>query len=279
MAEFDKAIPPGREGAIKATIDGKKLFPGMFEKNFTVDTNDPGNKQFVLTVQGTVQRVFELSREMKWTGFTDDDLKLDVNITNLLTTPINIKSVRWADDVRGKELEDRIGLKIETVEKGKKYLLKIWKKKELRPDNVMTNIILTTDFPKLPEKTIPMSIVVQNDVQIYPDRLYFGEMLIPAGATKPFDRTFNIVAARGDSLKILKALPSRDDMTVKIQELQPGKSFRGTVWVRPETRLGQYAGSIKIYTNYPKYKELILDIVGSVRVGEGSEGVPPGNTK
>ena len=279
MAEFDKAIPPGREGTIKATIDGKKLFTGMFEKNFTVNTNDPENKQFVLTVQGTVQRVFELSREMKWSGFTDDELKLEVNITNLLTTPIHIKSVRWADDVRGKELEDRIGLKIETVEKGKKYLLKIWKKKELRPDNVMTNIILTTDFPKLPEKTIPMSIVVQNDVQIYPDRLYFGEMVIPAGATKPFDRTFNIVAARGDSLKILKALPSRDDMTVKIQELQPGKSFRGTVWVRPETRLGQYAGSIKIYTNYPKYKELILDIVGSVRVGEGSEGMPPGNTK
>lgn len=279
MAEFDKAIPPGREGTIKATIDGKKLFTGMFEKNFTVNTNDPENKQFVLTVQGTVQRVFELSREMKWSGFTDDELKLEVNITNLLTTPIHIKSVRWADDVRGKELEDRIGLKIETVEKGKKYLLKIWKKKELRPDNVMTNIILTTDFPKLPEKAIPMSIVVQNDVQIYPDRLYFGEMVIPAGATKPFDRTFNIVAARGDSLKILKALPSRDDMTVKIQELQPGKSFRGTVWVRPETRLGQYAGSIKIYTNYPKYKELILDIVGSVRVGEGSEGMPPGNTK
>jgi hypothetical protein len=279
VAEFDKAIPPGREGTIKATIDGKKLFTGMFEKNFTVNTNDPENKQFVLTVQGTVQRVFELSREMKWSGFTDDELKLEVNITNLLTTPIHIKSVRWADDVRGKELEDRIGLKIETVEKGKKYLLKIWKKKELRPDNVMTNIILTTDFPKLPEKAIPMSIVVQNDVQIYPDRLYFGEMVIPAGATKPFDRTFNIVAARGDSLKILKALPSRDDMTVKIQELQPGKSFRGTVWVRPETRLGQYAGSIKIYTNYPKYKELILDIVGSVRVGEGSEGMPPGNTK
>ncbi|MGD1048379.1 MAG: DUF1573 domain-containing protein, partial [Candidatus Krumholzibacteriaceae bacterium] len=65
MAEFDKAIPPGREGTIKATIDGKKLFPGMFEKNFTVDTNDPENKQFTLTIQGTVQRVFELSREMK----------------------------------------------------------------------------------------------------------------------------------------------------------------------------------------------------------------------
>jgi hypothetical protein len=111
-------------------------------------------------------------------------------------------------------------------------------------------------------------------VEVYPDRLYFGEMVIPAGATKAFDRTFNIVAARGDSLKILKAVPNRDDMTVKIQELQPGKSFRGTVWIRPSSRLGQYAGAVKIYTNNPKYKELVLDIVGSIRVGEPAEGVP-----
>jgi hypothetical protein len=63
---------------------------------------------------------------------------------------------------------------------------------------------------------------------------------------------------------------------VKIQELQPGKSYRGTVWVRPTSRLGQYAGSIKFYTNYPKYKELVLDVVGSVRVGDSSDNAPPG---
>ena len=273
MADYDKAIPPGREGKINIKLDGKKLFPGFFEKNFTVRTNDPENVQFVLVVTGSVKKAFELSREMRWTGFVDDKFSFEVILTNLLPTPINITSARWADDAQGKALGEKLGIKLETIEKGKKYRIKLLKKKELPTLTTMANIVLTTDFPKLKEKSIPMSIVVQKDVEIYPDRLYFGEMIIPPGATKVFDRTFNIVATRGDSLKIIKAVANRDDMTVKIQELQPGKSFRGTVWIRPSSRLGQYAGSIKIFTNNPKNPEIILEIVGSIRVGEAVEGV------
>ncbi len=274
MADYDKVIPPGSEGKVNIKIDGKKLFPGFFEKNFTVRTNEVGNEQFVLATAGTVKRAFEFSREMRWNGFIDDKLSFEVVVTSLLDKPVVITGARWADDAAARGLVDKIGLKVETVEKGKKYRLKMWQKKALTPENVVANILLTTDYPKIKEKSVSMSILVQKDVEIYPDRLYFGEMVIPAGATKAFDRTFNVVAARGDSLKILKAVPNRDDMTVKIQEMQPGKSFRGTVWIRPSSRLGQYAGSVKIYTNNPRFKEIILDIVGSIRVGEPAEGLP-----
>jgi hypothetical protein len=274
VADYDKVIPPGKEGKINIKIDGKKLFPGMFEKSFTVKTNDPDNAQFVLTVTGTVKKMFELSREMRWNGFVDDPFEFETDITNLTGTPIDITGAKWDADAAAKGLADKIAIKLTTIEKGKKYRLKLTKKKDLPADNLVANIVLTTDFPKVKEKILPMSILIQKDVQLYPDRIYLGEMIIPPGATKAFDKTFNIVAARGDSLKILRAVPNRDDMTVKIQELQPGKSFRGTVWVRPSSRLGQYAGSIKIYTNNPKEPELILDIVGSIRVGEAVEGIP-----
>jgi hypothetical protein len=275
VADYDKVIPPGQEGKVNIKIDGKKLFPGVFEKSFTVKTNDPDNAQFVLTVTGTVKKTFEFSKEMRWSGFVDDKFAFEVDVTNLLPTPIHITAARWGDEVAAQGLSEKIGLKLETIEKGKKYRLKLWKKKDLVPENFVANIVLTTDLPKIKEKTVQMSIIVQKEVEIYPDRLYYGEMIIPPGATKAFDRTFNIVSARGDSLKILKAVPNRDDMTVKIQELQPGKSFRGTVWIRPSSRLGQYAGSVKIYTNNPKNPEIVLDVVGSIRVGEAAEGVPP----
>jgi hypothetical protein len=276
VADYDKVIPPGQEGKVNIKIDGKKLFPGMFEKSFTVKTNDPANTQFVLTVTGTVKKSFEFSKEMRWSGFVDDKFDFEVVVTNLLPNPINITGARWADDTAAQMLAEKIGIKLETIEKGKKYRLKLLKKKNLEPQSLVANIVLTTDFPKIKEKTIPMSLIVQKDVEIFPDRLYYGEMIIPPGATKSFDRTFNIVSARGDSLKILKAVPNRDDMTVKIQEVQPGKSFRGTVWIRPSSRLGQYAGSIRIYTNNPKNPEIVLDVVGSIRVGETVEGVPQG---
>jgi hypothetical protein len=273
VADFEKVIPPGREGKINVKIDGKKLFPGLFEKNFTVNTNDPDSRQFALTVQGTVRKVFEFSRQLSWTGFTDERLKLDVDISNLLSTPIVIKSARWAEDGRNKESAQKLDIKLETVEKGKKYHLMISQKKELAYGSFIADLVLVTDSPKIPEKTVPVTFVLRSEVELRPDKLYYGEMLIPPGATKAFDREFSIVASRGDSLRILKAVPSRNDMSVKIQELQPGKTFRGVIWVRPETRIGQYTGSVKIYTNYPNCKELTLDITGNVRVGDAADGV------
>jgi hypothetical protein len=274
VADYDKVIPPGQEGKVNIKIDGKKLFPGLFDKNFTVRTNEPGNQQFILATTGTVKRAFEFSREMRWNGFVDDKFSFEVVVTSLLDKPVDITGARWADDTAARGLVDKIGIKVEPIEKGKRYRLKMWQKKGLTPENVVANVILTTDYPKIKEKSVSMSILVQKDVELYPDRLYFGEMVIPAGATKAFDRTFNVVAARGDSLKILKVVPNRDDMTVKIQEMQPGKTFRGTVWIRPSSRLGQYAGSVRIYTNNPRFKEIVLDIVGSIRVGEPAEGLP-----
>ena len=279
MADYDKAIPPGQEGKIAIKIDGKKLPTAFFEKTFSVKTNDPDNASFNITVQGNVKKVFELSHEIRWAGFVDEDFKMESVITNLLSTPIRITGIKWADEVKAKALDEKLGTKIETIEKGKKYRLKIWKKKALSPETIATNVVLTTDHPKLREKHVPVSITIMKDVELQPEKLYYGEMVIPAGATKPFERTFTIVTARGDSLKILNAFPSRDDVTVKIQEVKPGKLYRGTVWVRPTSRLGQYTASIKIQTNYKNYEELVLSIVGSVRVGESSASGSPAKGK
>ncbi|MDD4857126.1 MAG: hypothetical protein PHD74_03370, partial [Candidatus Krumholzibacteria bacterium] len=87
---------------------------------------------------------------------------------------------------------------------------------------------------------------------------------------------FDIIATRGDSLQIIKAVPDRQDITVKIRELKPGKLYRGTVMVRPTSKSGPYAGSIKIQTNYATCKELDLGVVGSVpgaqTAGSASKG-------
>jgi hypothetical protein len=184
---------------------------------------------------------------------------------------MNITSARWDDDGKAKGLVEKIGVKLDTMERGRKYRLTVWKKTDLAPESVVSNIILATDNPKLREKIVPVAFTIMNDVELHPQRLYYGEMLIPPGASKAFERTFNIIAARGDSLKVLKAVSSRDDMTVKIQELMPGKSYRGTVLVRPTSKIDKFAGSITVFTNYPKYREVVLDVVGSVRVGTGSE--------
>ncbi len=271
MADYTKVIPPGQEGTIKAKIDGKKIFAGYLEKVLNVKTNDPANADFVLTMQFTVKKVFDISSELNWTGFQDENVKLETVITNLMTTPIIIKGFEWSKTAKEKQLDQKLAVKLETVEKGKKYRLTIIKKKDIPPDRYYGEITLLTDYPKMPTKMLTFNINVVKDVEVYPERIFFGEMVIEKGTSKTFDRAFNVIAARGDSLKIVKVVPSSPEITVKVQEQTPGKSFKGTVWVRPPDKLGQYIGSIKIYTNYPKYKEIVLEIVGSVRYAEPNE--------
>jgi len=271
VADYTKVIPPGQEGAVKVKIDGKKIFPGYMEKEFTVKTNDPANADFVLKLQFTVKKVFDISNELNWTGFQDESVKLEAVITDLMPQPINIKGFEWSKSAKEKQLDTKLAVKLETLEKGKKYKLTIRKKADIPPDRYYGEITLLTDYAKLPRKVITFNVNVVRDVEVYPERIFFGEMIIEKGTSKSFDRAFNVIAARGDSLKIVKVVPSSPEITVKVQEQTPGKSFKGTVWVRPPDKIGQYVGNIKIYTNYPKYKELILEIVGSVRYAEPNE--------
>ncbi len=270
VAEYDKVVAPGQMGKVHIKIDGKKIGAGAFDKGFMVKTNDPANEQFNLSVKGTVAKALEFSREIRWAGFTDETFKIESYVTVLLSSPMNILSARWDVDAAAKGLPEKVGVKLDPIVRGKKYRLTVWKKAELASGTIVSNVILATDNPKIRETIVPVAFTVMNDVELYPQRIYYGEMLIPPGATKGFERSFDIIAARGDSLKIVKVVSSRDDMTVKIQESIPGKSYRGTVLVRPTSKIDRFEGAIKIQTNYPKYREVVLDVVGSVRVGTGS---------
>jgi hypothetical protein len=266
VADYDKVIPPGKEGKVNIRIDGKKLTnAGRFDKTFTVRTNDPANPEFVLVAHGSIRKAFEIAGEMRLSGFTEEKLKFEGEVTNLLDKPVNILSARFVEGDPGRALDQKLGLKLETIEKGKKYRIRVWNKAPLKPDNFVTSILLTTDNPELKEKAVPFAVSIMNDVDVQPERVIYGEMVITPDGPKSFDRTFTIVAQRGDSLKIVKAVPNRKEITVTFREVTPGKMYQGTVWVAPGEQIGPFLGSIKIYTNYKRYRELNLDVVGSVR--------------
>lgn len=266
MADFDKVIPPGQEGKINVRIDGKKLsLPGPFEKIFTVRTNDPQRQQLVLYVVGTVKKALDFSSDMRWSGFVDEKMRIESVVTNLLPTPVVITSVRWAESAKTTGLADLVRLKLEEIERGKKYRVTAAATKPLPPGAVASQIILTTENPKLKEKTVQVTFDVLKDVEVQPERIYCNEMTVAPGGGKTFDYQFTIKAARGDSLRILKAVPNRDDMTVKIGEIQAGKMYRGTITIRPKGAVPEYLASVMIVTNYPGYREIPIDIVGSVQ--------------
>lgn len=268
MADYDKVILPGQEGKIEVKVYGHKIHPGRFNKSYTVKTNDPENSRLVLSIIGEVKRVFEIPKPLSISGFWGEELKLETAVNNLLDEPIKIKDAEWAGEGKDTELfKEKLGFKLETVEKGRKYRVSVWNKKDLDPGHYMADLVLATDFKKLEKKRLPVRITILPDVEVHPRTLHLGEMMIPEGTTKSFDRTFRVIATRGDSLKVLRVIPSRDDITINIKEIHPGKSYQGTVRVRPPTDVGRFTGAFKIITNYPGYEELNVDVKGVVRKG------------
>lgn len=266
MADFDKVIPPGQEGEINVKIYGHKIFPGHFRKGYTVTTNDPENEKVVLNVSGDVTKVFDVSSDIAVVGFSDEDMKKEVILTNLLDRPVHLTGYRWSDvkwNTPG--VEDKVGVELRTIERGRKYGLKVWNKEKLGPGHYISDLFLETDFEEMGEKKLLVRFTVTPDVEVHPRSVIMREMMVEEGTSKSFEKKITIIAARADSLKILKIEPDRDDITTSIQEIVPGKSFRCTVQVRPTSKTARYVGNLNIFTNYPGYEVLQVSISGTVR--------------
>ena len=266
MADHDKVIPSGQGGEIRVKIHGSKIHVGRFSKSWTVVTNDPENKRLSLKVVGTVKQVFQPSGTLFMSGFQDESISGEITLENMLDKPIHITEWQWDDRAKESGIDKSVGVKLEEIEKGKNYRVSAWKKPGAEPEMYRGEIVLSTDFPDLPEKKIPVRLTISRDVEVHPNKVYLGEMVVPEGTSKSFDRQFRIIAARGDTLKVLGIEPDREDITVKIQEIQPGKVYKGTVRVRPPSSMGNFEGTIKIKTNYPGYEEITLLVAGRVRL-------------
>ena len=267
MADYDEVIPPGSEGKIGVKLIGHKLHPGRFKKSFTVKTNDPENTKVTLSVIGHVKQVFQASKGLSLSGYKGEKLKEEVILTSALEEKIDLTGYHWSEKSRDrKALEEGVGIKITPIEKGKKYKIETWLKKDLPPKQYFADLFLETDFEKLPEKKLTFRLHIMDDVELHPSTIYMRELVMTEGTSKNFEKVVSVISARGDSLKILKVIPSDDSITWNIREVKPGKAYTCRFQIRPKAEPGKYEASLKFLTNYPGYEELVVPIKGSVRL-------------
>ncbi len=268
MADFDKVILPGKEGKIAIAITGFKLHSGRFDKSFTVTTNDPDNQKVILSVTGIIKNVLDFSNTtLSLSGFIGETLKTEMIVSNKLPQPVKITGWHWAENAKDYDfLCKNIGVKLETLEAGKQYRLETWTKEPAKPGQFGGDLILQTDFKEMPEKKVNFNMVVTPDVQVHPATVIMREMVITEGTTQNFERSISIIATRGDTLKVLKVIPDRPDITVNLREVKAGKAFSCKVSIRPPSESGKYVGNITFVTNYKGYENLTAEIRGTVRV-------------
>lgn len=266
MADYDKVIPPGQEGRIGVKLIGYKLHPGRFTKSFSVKTNDPENAKVILKVTGRINQVLELNKGLALSGYRGEELRDEIILTPKVEEPFKITGYHWEPARDGETLRDAVDIDISPIEGGTKYKLEARLNKDMPPKQYMGDLVIETDFDKLPEKKIMFRLRLMDDVEVHPNTVYMRELRLREGTSKSFEKIVSLIAARGDSLEIKDVIPSDESITWNIQEVKPGKAFSVRFQVRPPSVPGKYMASLKFITNYKGYEEIEVPIIGSVRV-------------
>jgi hypothetical protein len=264
VADYDEVVLPGKEGRISVVIKGNQIHRGKNRKSFAVISNDPKNKIVKLNVSATVKQVFEVSKRLALAGFSGENLEMETEITNVLDEPIRIIDSYWSADSKDlDQYKDKIDIRVKEVKRGKEYSLIIKKKKEIEPGRYICDLVLVTDFEKYKEKKLQIVLTVDPIVKVNPQKILYRETRIREGEENIFEKKFQLVAMKGDSLKLLDVIPSREDIEVDILEIYPGRIYQGIIKVKLTNSTRDYAASIKVRTNYPGYEELEIAVEGS----------------
>ena len=145
-----------------------KGFQGYVKKSASVLSDEPANPRVVLAVEGIVKPLIEILPEktIYFLGLSDS---LAEKTIDLVTTSKQFHIQKIDDD-----LDKKAVYKLETVEDGKHYRLKI-SNSTLR-GNYRGSITLHTDFAEKPELTVWVNGSIEGEIGIRPKVLVVGRL-------------------------------------------------------------------------------------------------------
>jgi hypothetical protein len=192
IAHFDKEIRPGGEGkvALKVNLKG---FQGKISKTAAVSSNDPQNPEVTLKIDGTVVALIDVkpTSNVIFRGMADQtpETVLDLEATSV---PFHISSTET-------NLSGNISYKLETVEDGKQYRIRLLN--QTKKGNYAGYIKLITDLQQKPELFIRVSGFIEGEISVKPQTILIGKL----SANQP-ERTGRVVVTgnRSKSFQITK---------------------------------------------------------------------------
>jgi len=214
--------------------------------------------------------VFNLSTPLHISGFKKEPIEKKVQLTNKMEQPIHITGMHWKKDTDDM-LKNSLLVNIEPLTEGEVYSITARAKEHFETGHYFGTLILNTDFEGVPEKVIRVRVLVNSDIETYPKKVLIPDMLVPEGTSRSFKKVITILAKRGDSLKVSRVIPSRDDIAVNLREVREGKAYRCKITIRPETENSDYKGKLTFITNYENYEEVEVEILGRVKVVKEGE--------
>lgn len=276
MTEFDKVIPPGREGKVLASINTDH-FKGPVTKTVTVTTNDPAKSRFVLEIKANITVPIDVQPM--------DSVSLTAKLGEVKTQELTLKAMdgKPFDIVSVKDVPG-ITAKIEpVVEAGAKapaakagtiaagsatYKLTISTKADAPVGRSFQALEVATSHPKVPSLRINVSLLVQGEVEVVPERVYLQSVPPmptadgkPAPTTPPaMAQTVKIRKTTGNPLKIEGVSSSDPDFSTSLKTVSDGREFDLEIKYTGKAGRGMVSAQVVIKTNEPKQPTITVPV-------------------
>ena len=281
MTEFDKVIPPGREGKVTASVNTDHI-KGPTTKSVTVTTNDTANPRFVLEIKANITVPIDVqpSDNIQLQAKLGEAKSSEVTISAVDKKPFDIVSISDVPGIKSVMAPVSADGKTGTAKDGKdavagksllsgsaSYKLTVSTLPDAAVGRTWQTVNVATNHPKVPTLPIHVSLFVQGEVEVVPERVYIqaAAPANPAGVTAPPQpapsQTVKIRKSEGAPLKLEGVTSSDPDITATLKTVTEGKEYDLEIKYSGKPGRGMVSAQVSVKTNVAKQEQVVIPVV------------------
>jgi hypothetical protein len=257
VANFDKVIPPGQEGKIQFEIDGKKVH-GAFNKNATVQTNDPKHPSMTIALAGRIIPYIEVqpSTQIYLTGVYGEKVSKEIILSS------NEKKKKFEITGLSSNIDDKITYSYAPAAEPGRYKVTVWKNPKLPTMNTWGSLYIDTNSDHTPQKVLQVQVATRGLIVCQPTQVNFGAQKFndAGGLIKPGLQTIEIFKVDGE-FHIKNVDFSTPDYKAQVEVVEPGRRYKVNVTFAPREKQKNYQGEMIINTDDPQEPSVRVNIL------------------
>jgi len=245
-------VAPGEESDIAVTFD-TRADKGPATRTITVFTNDPKHPQLNLTLKG--------------------DIKVQVEAVPSPVAFGNVKhGTEQAREVTVTDLTGGKDFKIDSISNSSKDIkVTVHPRVDGKPGAELEVVLLKTmppgpfnDIVKVSNSRAPVEVAVfgtiVGDLTVNPPQVSFG--IVPHHASVL--RTIRLTNSADRTVNVVGVSSTNQSVTAAVEPVTPGRVYKITLQLRPNTPDGKLLGTLAIKTDDPQQETLQVPFYGIV---------------
>ncbi|MEK6798782.1 MAG: redoxin domain-containing protein [Planctomycetota bacterium] len=217
---YPKQIAPGESGDFPFAMKSDKL-RGTFQKNITIESNDPINPRLRLTLRGEVKRFVDITPASASFGrITEQEPQTrELTIINNTETPVQLTLQKEPNDPFAYELVEK--------EAGKRYSLNVTAKPPFTEGSLHGNLRIGTNVEQQKELMVASVATVPPRLEVQPTAVIVAKARPDAPPTSPegLSRVLRFTNYGKEKVKLVEAKCDDPSVAVSVRERTEGQAY------------------------------------------------------